>query len=212
MPTLGIEDLMALSSTDRSRTVCFTGPRPKKLCGYDHGSYRGAVAELTGLVEALYREGYRHFLTGGAQGFDQLAFWAVHKARRQMGCPDLCNSVAVPFVGQEARWAEKGCFGQDEYRTMLAVADRVFVVGEATGRWGAAMHRRNRAMVDASALCVALYGGGSAFRDAATGGTEATMRYAEATGIPLRVLGYRIVPGVPATLAIDAPEGDETSR
>lgn len=202
MTHLDIEDLTARSSALRPRTVCFTGPRPKRLCGYDHGSYRGAVAGLVEVVESLYRDGFRRFLTGGAQGFDQLAFWAVHKAKGRSGRPDVCNAVAVPFPGQESRWAERGCFGQDEYRTMLAVADRVFYIGGADDRRGAAMHRRNRAMVDASALCVALYSGGPAFRDARTGGTEATMRYAEAAGVPLRALDFRIIAGKPATLTL----------
>lgn len=77
-----------------------------------------------------------------------------------------------------------GCFGQGEYRTMPAMADRVFYIGGADDRRGTAMHRRNRAMVNASALCIALYSGGPAFRDARTGDTEATMRYAEAAGSP----------------------------
>ena len=51
MTHFDIEDLTARSSTLRPRTVCFTGPRPKRLCGYDHESYRGAVAGLVEVVE-----------------------------------------------------------------------------------------------------------------------------------------------------------------
>ena len=57
----------------REQTCCFTGHRPGKLpWGFDEADPRclalkGAIARE---LEGLYRRGFRHFLSGMAQGCD----------------------------------------------------------------------------------------------------------------------------------------------
>ena len=102
-------------------TVCFTGRRPKDLCGYNADSYKTLVSAVLVILENLYQtQGVRRFITGGAQGFDQLAFWAVHNLRKNH--PDVENILYLPFRGQESRWLAKGPFSQDEYRLMQSMA------------------------------------------------------------------------------------------
>ena len=84
-------------------TICFTGRRPQDLCGYDYKSkYEGLQKWLTGYLEEFYKKGVRNFISGGAQGFDQLAFWVVEDLKKNH--PDVKNIVYVPFQGQESRW------------------------------------------------------------------------------------------------------------
>ena len=60
-------------------TACFTGPRPKNLFGYDDDeAYKYLLAVTKEVVDLFYYYGYRYFISGGAQGFDQIAFWAVN--------------------------------------------------------------------------------------------------------------------------------------
>lgn len=65
-------------------TVTFTGPRPKKLFGYnDKESYQKIVDVLKVQVKDAYDNGARRFISGGAQGLDQMAFWAVYSVKKR---------------------------------------------------------------------------------------------------------------------------------
>ena len=113
----------------KTKTVCFTEHRPKGIIAdrpYDESNrpvYQKIVDGLTVSIERLIEQGYTNFISGGAQGFDQLAFWAVNiiKARR----PEIQNIIYKPFNGQELRWAKTGLFSQHEYDLMLKKADQV---------------------------------------------------------------------------------------
>lgn len=66
-------------------TICFTGPRPAKLYGYTKKEeYQKIVNQLKEIIRGFAKFGIKNYITGGAQGFDQLAFWAV-------------NSLKVPY-------------------------------------------------------------------------------------------------------------------
>ena len=72
---------MKLNETiDRQHTICFTGHRPKDLFGYtDKTPYISIINALKPFLSVLYENGYTDYISGGAQGFDQLAFWAVQQ-------------------------------------------------------------------------------------------------------------------------------------
>ena len=109
---------------DKDHTAFFTGPPAQKLCGYERDAYRPLVAAVTDYVIKLNKErGITHFLTGGGQGFDQLAFWGVERAKRK--CPDrsLKNFVVAPYGGITDEWAEEGVFSKAEYKLMVKHAD-----------------------------------------------------------------------------------------
>lgn len=156
-------------------TMAFTGRRPKDLCGYHAESYRKFVAELTEILCLFYNNGVRRFISGGAQGFDQLAFWAVHRLKTRKGCADVENILYLPFKGQERRWAETGCFSQKEYRQMLALADSTRIISE--GNSIKALFDRNHAMVNDAGILLGLYPDDS-WRTA-KGGTAECLRYAQ---------------------------------
>ena len=174
-----------------NRTCCFTGRRPKDLCGYDHNAYKEFTKDLVASLETLYADGVRTFISGGAQGFDQLAFWAVEIFKKQHD--DVQNIVYVPFCGQENRWKEDGAFGQSEYNKMLKKADQVVFLQENLSDYreiSKALMDRNKKMVDASDIVVALYPD-MTYREN-TGGTAHCMRYAEENDKPICQIEYKI--------------------
>ena len=176
------------------KTICFTGRRAKNLAGYDREKYEQFVSELAQWLSRNFcREaGIVKFISGGAQGFDQLAFWAVDLARmdpeRKAG---LDNTVYVPFRGQESIWKEDGLFSRSEYRAMIEAADHVTYLAEKPDDFGGickALTDRNHEMVDSSDLVVALYPGDD-WRTV-KGGTAECMRYAEAAGKTIVQIRY----------------------
>ncbi len=166
------ESIISLNTT--SDTMAFTGHRPKDLCGYDAASYRQFVADLAEILHIFYLKGVRRFISGGAQGFDQLAFWAVHRLKAQKGCADVENILYLPFTGQERKWTKTGCFSQKEYRQMITLADNMRIISGDNGI--RALFDRNHAMVDDSGILLGLYPDDSWCT--ARGGTAECLRYA----------------------------------
>lgn len=177
--------------------ACFTGHRPKDLHGYDsRAAYQPIVDFTRDICAALCRSGVRTFISGGAQGFDQLAFWAVNSLRAKD--PRLANTVYVPFENQPSKWSSDGPFGQSDYRTMLQYATdvRVLAGNPPAGDTGAAaklLHARNHAMVDASDIVIALLTGPVLENGVqnAKGGTAECVRYAISRGVLVITLEYR---------------------
>lgn len=176
------------------KTICFTGRRAKGLAGYDRENYNMFVSELAQWLSRSFcrEEGTVKFISGGAQGFDQLAFWAVDLARMDpKRKADIDNTIYVPFRGQESVWKEDGLFSRSEYRAMLDTADHVEYLSEKPADFSGicrALTDRNHEMVDVSDMVVALYA-----RDdwrTAKGGTAECMRYAEAAGKPIVQIKY----------------------
>lgn len=157
-------------------SMCFTGRRPKDLCGYETSKYNGFVRELADIIyeEFYIARGVRRYVTGGAQGFDQMAFWAVARMVKLHGLTDVENIVYVPFMGQETRWAEKGLFSRAEYWQMIKAADRIFVICEDNSI--KALFIRNHTMCDSTDMCLALYPDDTWKYE--KGGTASCMRYA----------------------------------
>lgn len=170
-------------------SMCFTGRRPKDLCGYEKSKYDGFVRELADIIydEFYTKRDIRRFVTGGAQGFDQMAFWAIERMKKMHQLKDVENIVYVPFEGQESRWAKKGVFSQAEYWQMIMHADRVFVVCEENNI--NALFVRNEVMCESTDLVLALYPDES-WRSA-KGGTASCMRYAINHMLMFR-LGYSV--------------------
>lgn len=91
--------------------------------GMTHAQFQGAVDDLVHKVIQWTIQGYDTFVTDGSQGFAQVAFWAVDKAKRQGF--KIRNVLALPFHDQDLRWMEEGCFGKKDYALMLKRADEV---------------------------------------------------------------------------------------
>lgn len=163
------------------KTIAFTGPRPKKLEGYSsRDPYTAFVKDLKNTLIIYIKQGYSNFITGGAQGIDQLAFWAVCGLKKEGY--NINNLVYVPYKGQELRWSEKGMFSQAEYNMMLEKADAVVYLKNKLDNLAdisKALTERNHAMCDDSDLLIGFYDGDDFMVD--TGGTAECLRYATST-------------------------------
>jgi uncharacterized phage-like protein YoqJ len=162
-------------------TICFTGRRPKNLWGYEKNNYVGLVNQLKEVLKTLHSVGYVRCISGGAQGFDQIAFWAVNALKREGYYFE--NVVYVPFRGQSSVWKAEGLFSQKEYNLMLGLADEVVYVGEKTSEEKSEitklLHNRNHAMVDDSDFIIGLYPDKSWEKADKPSGTAECLRYAK---------------------------------
>lgn len=176
------------------KSVCFTGPRPKDLFGYeDARPYRAIIRVLDELIPAIVAKGTTRFVSGGAQGFDQLAFWAVNHYVQRLG---IENVVYVPFKGQESRWSPYGLFGQGDYHKMIEKATEVKMLYDTpptTGLVFQYLYDRNHQMVNDTDFVIALLAGRSLEWQMAKGGTSECVRYAMGKG--KRVLVLRLIEG-----------------
>lgn len=176
-------------------TVCFTGHRTSKLCGWDPNKYRTAHNQLVELIKKLYSKGYTNFITGGAQGFDQLVFWAVNKVQTEHPELSIKNRLYIPFKNYECRWAPYSCFGQGEFQAMLKLADEVRYtlpyMPHSKSEINKALFQRNSDMLKNSDLLVS-------FTDPTetnkSGGTYGCIKTAKYMGKEILPVNYSIMP------------------
>lgn len=158
---------------DKNHTCCFTGHRPEKLpWGDDETDGRCAALKkkLQDAVEAAYDEGMRHFICGMARGCDLYFAEAVLSLREARG--DVSLEAAVPCPSQANSWPRAD---QVRRRRILAACDLETLVQDHYSP--GCMSRRNRYMVDHSAMVIAVY-------DGAPGGTRQTLEYAIRQSVP----------------------------
>lgn len=175
-------------------TICFTGRRPNVLAGYDDiDKYAKFIDYLADLLESYVTDDTT-FITGGAQGFDQLAFWAADIVKARVNKFSVRNVVYVPHKRQPVIWrSEDGLFGKANYRKMIAKADFVkYLRGDIYDKHEIceALIARNHAMVSDSNYIIALYPDDS-WRSA-SGGTSECMRYAHNRGKLIKQITYTI--------------------
>lgn len=181
-------------------TVCFTGHRPTGLIKNNpyleknRKLYTKMVNNIYNYLENVYIKGYKRYISGGAQGFDQLAFWAVEKLKAQHS--DVKNIIYIPFKGQELRWAEHGIFSQTEYRQMLTRADEIKICTENLDNTNyidicIALDKRNRYMVNDSSLIIGQFNDDSWKLKNTKSGTANCLRYAMKHNIDTKVFDFR---------------------
>lgn len=153
-------------------TCCFTGHRPEKLPWGDNESSPDCAAlkdRLARTLEGLYRRGFRHFISGMAQGCDLYFAEAALSLRERH--PDTVIEAAIPCPSQTKGWEEEV---RARYQAILDRCDLETMVQQHYSQ--GCMLRRNRYMVDRSALLLAIYNGSG-------GGTRYTINYALDRGV-----------------------------
>lgn len=154
-------------------TCCFTGHRPEKLPWRDHEADPRCAAlkrKLADVLETAYDEGMRHFICGMARGCDFYFAEAVLTLRAQY--EDVTLEAAVPCPTQARGWPESD---RVRWESLLAQCDQRTMIQEQYTQ--GCMLRRNRYMVDHSALLIAVY-------DGTSGGTRYTLEYALRQKVP----------------------------
>lgn len=90
------------------KSISFTGHRPNKLYGYDlkDERYLNLNKFLESILEKkIIEEGYDTFISGGALGFDTVAFLSVKNLKKKY--PHIKNNLAIPFEDQPIKWSAK---------------------------------------------------------------------------------------------------------
>lgn len=178
------------------KTICFTGKRPRDLWSYSfNDKYNELHKKLSSwLIGFSQKENITTFITGGAQGFDQIAFWSCFDSKSECGLKQ--GKIFIPFKRQESNWAVRGLFGQEYYRYMLDHADEIILCSDidvttaSKGEIAAAYLKRNRDMVDASDICFGLFDTSIDFH-ADRSGTATTLRYAESKNKEIWIMDLR---------------------
>jgi len=158
----------------RQESCCFTGHRPDKLpWRYNEEDPRclALKEKLTTVVEEVYRQGYRHFICGMAQGCDLYFCECVLALREKYA--DVTLEAAIPCPTQSDRWPAEQ---QRRYARLVAACDLETVVCSQYN--SGCMQRRDRYMVDHAALLIAAFSGSS-------GGTRYTIGYALQRGLDI---------------------------
>lgn len=179
-------------SFDRSTTVCFTGSRPNKMYGYQRDAYQPLVNQLVLYVKQRYEQGFRNFITGGAQGFDQCVFWAIHIAKITYQLP-IQNILCSPFPGQERKWLETGLFSQAEYRQMCQYADCIIPLHDhenlsSYAEVAKALNERNEHMCNLSSLLIGFWDATIDPNSIQKSGTANCLKYALNIQLPIQMV------------------------
>lgn len=142
------------------KTVAFTG---HMFIGHHEDYVREALGKA---IEHFQGRGYDTFISGGALDTDQ---WAAQEVAVR-GRANLI--IARPFPSQAAKWTAAQ---KEKYERILRLASQVVDVNpDPPAKWK--YHARNRWMVDRCSVLVAVWD------ERNTGGTYATLRYAEKKG------------------------------
>ena len=166
---------------ERETTCCFTGHRPDKLPWRDDEWDPRCLElkeRLAAALEDAYAKGMRHFICGMAQGADFYFCEAALALRDRR--PGVTVEAALPCEEQAARWKERD---RNRYYRLIAQCDYETMVQHHYDK--GCMLRRDRYMVDRSAMIIAVYGG-------VLGGTMYTLSYAMKKGLELNILDVEV--------------------
>ena len=166
---------------ERETTCCFTGHRPDKLPWRDDEwdpRCQELKERLAAALEEAYDKGMRHFICGMARGADFYFCEAALALRDRR--PGVTVEAALPCEEQAARWKERD---RNRYFRLVAQCDYETMVQHHYDK--GCMLRRDRYMVERSAMIIAVYGG-------VLGGTMYTLSYAMKKGLELKILDVEV--------------------
>jgi len=161
-----------------STRCAFTGHRPHKFpWRYDETDSRciALKAALAEQITALTEAGVTDFFSGCADGVDCWAALIVLNLRKKN--PALKLHCVLPCEGQADKWSDSA---RERYNFIVKEADTVEYVSHEY--YDGCMLARNRRLVEAADLLLAVYNGER------RGGTAATVRYARKLGKEIIIL------------------------
>lgn len=163
--------------------IAFTGHRKDKLGLYNNPENEFKIClELYKVLRDIIKDNQGsdfEFVSGGALGFDQIAFEVVNKIKIKNKEVNITNIISIPFENQYIVWNEEE---RSRYFKCLELADKIIYVdtlehykikGLIQGEYHPAkMQMRNKHMVDNCDILIALW-------DGSKGGTKNCINYAK---------------------------------
>lgn len=171
-----------------TKTIAFTGKRRIYDYNYQDVRYRKLIELLYQILnnEILYNDA-KYFISGGALGFDTIAFHVVKSLKE--GHDYIKNILAVPFKYQYIKWTKSDI---DRYYLMRQTADMVVEVDRLPdyqniyvpiGSYHVAkMQKRNEFMVNNCDMLIACWD------YVKSGGTYNCIKYAVKQNKPILVI------------------------
>lgn len=159
------------------RTIIFTGKRPKGLpWRFNETDDRCLLLKekLRIEIENCIKDGYTHFITGMALGVDVYAAEIVLEMKKHY--THLTLEAALPCETQASKWNAED---RERYFNILQFCDTVTYVRYKYTE--DCMMQRNYYMVDKADLVIAVC-------DRMSGGTGATIRYANKKSVPVFII------------------------
>lgn len=170
--TRGFVTMNRVGSRSGGLRCSFTGYRPKKM-GFIPAPgnlyYDNIRQRLMDTIDMLIQQGYGHFLSGGARGFDTWAAETVLDAKKRYSA--IMLEMVAPFSAQSAKWNDAD---REMHATLFQAADVVTVICQEYTK--SCMFRRNRYLVDNADVLLACY-------DGKPGGTAMTVDMAKRDGV-----------------------------
>lgn len=117
-------------------------------------------------INLIESKGIDTFLCGMALGSDQIAFEILLQLKKQF--PSISLHAYIPCKEQYQKWSQAQVA---RFRAILMQVDEIVRIGEEYTL--GCMQKRNRAMVDACDVLLAVYSAGRG------GGTKSTLEYAK---------------------------------
>ena len=170
------------------KRIAFTGHRPNKLYGYDmdnkyYDKLKIILKDM--LKDEIYKYDADTFITGGALGFDTLAFDVVKDLIDDYGGNHI---LAIPFEKQPIKWPIES---QVKYRSIKLFSTCIYVddyekyniKGVRSGEYHPAkLQKRNEWMVDNCDLLIGCWDG------VKKGGTWNCLKYAMNLGKEIKII------------------------
>lgn len=143
-------------SCDRFTTCCITGHRNRDLpFGGDlhKQGMKCLVSMLHLLVEEAYKDGYRTFISGMADGIDLTCAEIVYDMKKDKHHNDMRLVCALPYAQQIAEISDP--FQSYKYSMILAGCDEKIIVSTASDK--NRYKSRNQFMVDNSSRIIGAF-------------------------------------------------------
>ncbi len=150
-------------------------PKTCFFSGHRYIAYDEAVKVKSRLNEELLNAvnaGFTQFISGGAIGFDTLAAELVIRLREDYG--DIRLILYLPCTNHTKNWNE---IERARFERIFSLSDEVYYVTREDYRDGC-MKKRNKAMTEASDMCIA-------YLKNPVSGTAQAVKLAEKRGIKI---------------------------
>lgn len=161
------------------KICCIIGNRPEKFPWdyYDESleSQKEYRSTLKITLEEYIKNGYTHFISGGARGVD-MDFAELVLYFREI-YPNIKLEMAIPYLKQNSAYNDKE---NQRYKTILSKADEISILNKDYKK--GCLHKRNRYMIDKSDLITAFW------NVEHKGGTYYSINYAEKANKDLEII------------------------